>query len=164
MPHGIEMEVALPVTLRLFHELELLGRKRELEARIGEVGCERDRIAVEDQGRLVFPPVMQDVGEIEASLGVAGILRNRSLEACAGLVRAFLAIMQVPEVNQRRDVLWVEFKGALIRCRASRSVAGSSSNSEPRSNQVTSLGWAGGSLAERQGTHQYSAATMGESV
>ena len=67
IPHRVQTEVAPPATLRLLYEIELLARERQIEARIGEVRCERDRISGEDQGRLVFLP--RQAGELAGEDG-----------------------------------------------------------------------------------------------
>src|SRR5262249_14629251 len=78
LPHRVKMEVASPVTMRLLYQVKLLTRECEIEARIGEVGCERDRIAVENQGSLVFASIMQHVRQVEASLCVVRFMLDRS--------------------------------------------------------------------------------------
>jgi hypothetical protein len=103
------------VALRLLHEPKLLARERQIEVRVGEVGRQRRGITEENQGGLVLVPVMQHVRQVEARLGVAGFLLERSLEACAGFIRTPCPVVEIAQIDEGRDVFRVEVQGALIR-------------------------------------------------
>ena len=83
--------------------------------RVRELWVQGSGIPEEEEGRLIFFPIMQDVPEVEAGPGVRRLQLDGLLEARSRVVETPLAMVQVPQVDDGGNVGRIQLERALIR-------------------------------------------------
>ncbi len=98
----LERDVLFQMRARLRPPAQPLQRHRQIEVRVGEVGCDLQHAAQLRDGQLEVALLQDQVRQVEAPLGLIGVERQRRLEAVLGPRSIAATVRDDSQIGMRR--------------------------------------------------------------